>query len=332
MIVANSYSKAVLRAVAGAICDANAHVDYFPSFESVTLTKQQSVWEPDLIHVAPAFVDRIMARVVQAYAPGLDARRIAREERVRRFDQCVAAGDLDEAEALYAEISDDPQTRGDATFEIAAATLLAALGRPQEARGHAERGLAGVNENMQRIDLVLVYARLGEPAAVERLLDVSVEVAGVSAPDRRRGRPAGRARPRGSGEPRGRTGATARPRQRLRASGHGASADGRRTPPEAVAALRAAVALDAVDARAQFLLGRALLESGEPQEATRHIRASLDLEPDARGRRFFLATALERSGRRDDAERELLDLAAGDPSDANAAKALAGLRARRPAG
>src|SRR5712692_7207094 len=51
VVVANTYSKSVLRAVAGDIAASNRHVDYFPSYESVTLTKSWDVWGKNLIHV-----------------------------------------------------------------------------------------------------------------------------------------------------------------------------------------------------------------------------------------------------------------------------------------
>jgi hypothetical protein len=62
VIIANMYSKSVLRAVAGEIATKYEAVDYFPSFESVMLTKQNYVWADDLTHVSSPFVARIVAR------------------------------------------------------------------------------------------------------------------------------------------------------------------------------------------------------------------------------------------------------------------------------
>jgi GSCFA family len=72
VIVANTYSKSLLRTVAGDIAAANEHVDYFPSYESVMLTKSWDVWAPDLIHVADAFVGKIVTRLTDTYCTGLD--------------------------------------------------------------------------------------------------------------------------------------------------------------------------------------------------------------------------------------------------------------------
>ena len=67
VIVANTYSKSVLRAVAGEIAQARPNVDYFPSYESVMLTKQNYVWAEDLTHVDGAFVGRIVSRMSERY-------------------------------------------------------------------------------------------------------------------------------------------------------------------------------------------------------------------------------------------------------------------------
>jgi hypothetical protein len=66
VIVANSYSKSVLRAVAGKVAEDYPRVDYFPSYENVMLTRRPELWDDDLAHVEPACVDRIMQRVQDA--------------------------------------------------------------------------------------------------------------------------------------------------------------------------------------------------------------------------------------------------------------------------
>ena len=68
-LVANTHSKAVLRAICGELAARHAQVDYFPSFETIMLTKSPDIWEDDLIHVKEDFVERIMARFGQGYFP-----------------------------------------------------------------------------------------------------------------------------------------------------------------------------------------------------------------------------------------------------------------------
>src|SRR5215469_16917873 len=63
VVIANAYSKSVLRAVAGEIAETYPDVDYFPSYESVMLTKQSYVWANDLTHVEGEFGHRIVRRM-----------------------------------------------------------------------------------------------------------------------------------------------------------------------------------------------------------------------------------------------------------------------------
>lgn len=67
VVVANTYSKATLRAVAQAFSDRFDDVDYFPSYELVTLSRPEAAWLPDYRHVKPAFVDKIMATFLDSY-------------------------------------------------------------------------------------------------------------------------------------------------------------------------------------------------------------------------------------------------------------------------
>lgn len=67
VIVANTYSKSVLRAVAGQIAEEYPRVDYFPAYESVMLTKQTYVWTNDLTHVQGEFVARVVGRMCDHY-------------------------------------------------------------------------------------------------------------------------------------------------------------------------------------------------------------------------------------------------------------------------
>lgn len=61
VIIANSYSKSTLRAVAGDVVNKFENADYFPSYEIVTNnTNTIDVWQEDLIHVKGSFVNRIV--------------------------------------------------------------------------------------------------------------------------------------------------------------------------------------------------------------------------------------------------------------------------------
>lgn len=67
--VANTYSKAVLRAGAEAIVAERGNVEYFPSYESVVLTDRSLAFTDDQVHVDPRIVrfnvERMIARYVE---------------------------------------------------------------------------------------------------------------------------------------------------------------------------------------------------------------------------------------------------------------------------
>jgi hypothetical protein len=67
VLVANMYSKSVLRTVAEAICKRFDFVDYFPSYESVMLSPRSTTWEEDGVHVTDAAVAENVQRMVQTY-------------------------------------------------------------------------------------------------------------------------------------------------------------------------------------------------------------------------------------------------------------------------
>lgn len=68
VIVASSYSKAVLRAVAGRFADAHDDVDYFPSFEIISSAQSFGQYlEGDLREVSPRGVDHVMRQFSAAF-------------------------------------------------------------------------------------------------------------------------------------------------------------------------------------------------------------------------------------------------------------------------
>lgn len=74
VLVANTYSKSVQRAAAETFVADKPDVDYFPSYESVTLSNPTICWaRGDYRHVSPDIVARIMSNVLVSYAPDVDA-------------------------------------------------------------------------------------------------------------------------------------------------------------------------------------------------------------------------------------------------------------------
>jgi len=67
VVLVNTYSKSMLRAVAEEFAAFRGNVDYFPSFEFVSFAAPADAWEWDHRHVRPALVDHIMARFREHY-------------------------------------------------------------------------------------------------------------------------------------------------------------------------------------------------------------------------------------------------------------------------
>ena len=166
VIVANTYSKSVLRAVAGRIAADFPSTDYFPSFESVMLTKDPNVWENDLRHVAPSFVGRVMARVVSAYV-GDAVDRTA--EAALEIEVLISGGKLDEASALYLTFENELAVRQEPKILLAKAKVLHHLGRSEESlesiAGFREwskgRGIFAPPELMLLFDCYVLLGALG---------------------------------------------------------------------------------------------------------------------------------------------------------------------------
>ncbi|WP_408590627.1 GSCFA domain-containing protein [Novosphingobium sp.] len=72
VMLANTYSKAVLRAAAEAVCLRHDWVDYYPSFESVTLSERGAALEDDMVHPTHGAIWLNTTRMIRAYV-GADA-------------------------------------------------------------------------------------------------------------------------------------------------------------------------------------------------------------------------------------------------------------------
>ena len=66
ILVANTYSKSVLRSVCQEIVSERPLVDYFPSYEAVMLSTSRA-WQRDLRHVDDRLIGEIVSRVVAKY-------------------------------------------------------------------------------------------------------------------------------------------------------------------------------------------------------------------------------------------------------------------------
>ena len=137
VIVANSYSKSVLRAVAGQIVEEYKNVDYFPSYESVMLTRQPYVWEPDLIHVDGSFIGRIMLRVTEKYVVDVSERPVT--DQILQMCNQAAAENWTDARALYAGLKQSELEGLDCFSHSVAAEICLHAGHIDKADFHADR-------------------------------------------------------------------------------------------------------------------------------------------------------------------------------------------------
>jgi hypothetical protein len=67
IVIANTESKAVLRAAAGAFAAGRQGVHYFPSYEMVTMTDPAQAWRPDRLHVNGKITRAIVKAFMGAY-------------------------------------------------------------------------------------------------------------------------------------------------------------------------------------------------------------------------------------------------------------------------
>ena len=67
IVVANTWAKSLLRAVAHEWAGGHGNVDYFPSYEIVQNSDRAAVWEPDLRHIKGAGAQHIMELFAQNY-------------------------------------------------------------------------------------------------------------------------------------------------------------------------------------------------------------------------------------------------------------------------
>lgn len=133
VLVANAYSKSVQRAAIEEFVQGKAWVDYFPSYEFVTLSNPAIAWSrDDYRHVSPDVVNRIMASVLASYVPGGEAiDLITREGLLADVKQLHQ---LEEQEAIVSVLDEhNALVAGDGQLLMARAAAMRRLGRLEEA-------------------------------------------------------------------------------------------------------------------------------------------------------------------------------------------------------
>lgn len=105
IITANTYSKSVLRAVAGKVAGSHEATDYFPSYESAMLTRDWGIWDADLLHLSKSFIAKIVSHLVSYYFNDVDAAAVLHQKSYQRHLERDYDG---AAEAILAAIEQNP--------------------------------------------------------------------------------------------------------------------------------------------------------------------------------------------------------------------------------
>lgn len=166
VLVANTYSKSVQRAAAEVFVSRHANVDYFPSYEFVTLGDPKTNWAGDYRHVHPKVVNRIMTSVMASYLddPALAVKAISEDANL-----LYAAQDYTALASLYAAsgadlFSDDALYRAGLAFKkldrFAEARDVFAISVARDA------GNANAARNMAQMEQRLAAPRPSGPAAM----------------------------------------------------------------------------------------------------------------------------------------------------------------------
>lgn len=147
ILTANAYSKAVQRAALDQFLIGKTGIDYFPSYETVTLSDPNFSWSRgDFRHVAPELVERIMSSVLKSYVTNF----AGNPEKVQTLDKLAQLrGDLrklaednkfQDVVNLLAENREIADRSTD--FLLLEANSLRALGRLPEAWEAAAKAVA----------------------------------------------------------------------------------------------------------------------------------------------------------------------------------------------
>ncbi len=187
VIVANGYSKSVLRAVAETLVARYDFVTYYPSYESVTLSDRQRAWRDDMIHVTHEMVALNVGRMVDAFIEAGDGTDDVREQ-VNAGGAAVAvekakalrAGSREQAAAFFAEFQ--PRFIDSPDFVLEHVDFLASAGSWAEALALLDRAPAGMPDLRTALARARILVRLGRPReAVDLLNGFAARVDGPAA-------------------------------------------------------------------------------------------------------------------------------------------------------
>jgi tetratricopeptide (TPR) repeat protein len=285
--IANTHSKAVLRAVCDAVCIEREGIDYFPSYEMATLSNPTLVWKSDRLHVSSGFIAKIVGHMLAHYIEGVEE-AAAHYHRARARLVDGAAGEAEAAARLALEAKPD-HTDARLTLGIA----LSSLKRWPEAEAELRIAVAADPARADtRIRLATVLAYLGRAEEAVALVDEALDLDALTISDLVATDPVL---------------ARAAPEEAVRLAERGVELFPRHIhaherlatallkaerKPEALAALRRAATLSHPPVDILLPLARLLVEAGEREEAARVLEAAVNTDLTRRDARALQAELL----------------------------------------
>lgn len=159
VILANTYSKSVLRAVAETACAEFPNTAYYPSYESITLTSRTLAWRDDQMHANAHVIALNIDRMIQAYTD---------DDAPFEAGDVPVDGGLSKALSAARVLATAPYDGEPTAFETALATfpesvdLLLFAARFHSGQGRTEKALSLIEtlspEERCRRDIRLVQA------------------------------------------------------------------------------------------------------------------------------------------------------------------------------
>ena len=157
VISANSYSKSVQRAAVEVFVQTHDNVDYFPSYETVTMTDRRLAFDADNRHVQAGVVARVVDRFLRAYSPGLQ---------------------FEDTTRPLIESSDDPHS---AQEHLAAAKMQMKARHYDVAADHLRQLIARYGDKHKFITAAELRLRYGTCLTKAGMLDMALEQLRIAA-------------------------------------------------------------------------------------------------------------------------------------------------------
>jgi len=169
ILVANAYSKSVQRAAVEAFVQTYP-VDYFPSYEVVTLTDREHAWgDHDYRHVRGEMVDRLMGRVLERYTDVTE--RQSAQKTSGDITAYLAVGELDKAQKA---LEQHREKFGDSLeLRMLASEIALRTGDTAEAEVQLRSFIAEVSSDPETAEALLQ----GPPATLTKVATTKLEQA-----------------------------------------------------------------------------------------------------------------------------------------------------------